>query len=345
MGLPRHTALLSLAWTFFCISDASAVKRTVKANPVKFLIVSAPKQGKVSYMRIQHVSLRGDGRNGDAGEVEDLITSGLTHPQGLAVDELRQQLLIADPGQKKILSFPMIVGDGTIRVGPYTVLASGPEARWVSIDAIGNVFFSDEPKNQILKISRSQVLKGNSTPEVVYDGASLAQVSAPGGIAIDSFHAYWVNKQVGSQVGSVVRAGETPDATSLESSVLPLARNTDKSYGVCLALNNVFFTQPETTLFGVKKTGGSVVPVSQRFTNPRGCVWDGDGTVYVADRGSNAVFSLAANMQELGEAQITRVADVEDAFGVAVFSGASRHAAALMIGIALLAQVVGAQLW
>lgn len=343
MRLPRCGILVPLALSLLSGGHAVShkIKREVKPNPVRYLLVSAPRESTVSYMRTSHVSLSG-GKSEQSSGMEVLIDHGLVHPQGLAIEPTRQELLIADPGAKKIFAYPLIPGDGVLGVGPRTVLADGPEARWVATDAVGNIFFSDEPKNQILKISRDRALRGNATnaTQLVYDGSSLAQVSAPGGIAIDSFHAYWVNKQVGTQVGSIIRAGESPDASNLQASVMPLARNTDKSYGVCLALNNVFFTQPETTLYGVKKSGGSVVTVSQRLTNPRGCAFDGDGTVFIADRGANAVYAFAGNMQELGQAQLTKVADAEDAFGVAVFSGASR-APVFGLAIMILARVAG----
>merc|ERR1719188_1289551 len=104
-----------------------------------------------------------------------------------------------------------------------------------------------------MKITSAKALHGDSRPEVVYDGASLSQVSAPGGIAVDSFYTYWVNKQIGSQVGSVVKGSVAPGQTNVASSVHPLATNTDKSYGVCTALSNVYYTQPEKTICAVKK--------------------------------------------------------------------------------------------
>jgi len=270
-----------------------------------------------------------------------LINEGLVHPQGLAVDQKRRKLLVADPDSKRIFSYSLQSSPNGLVVGPQSVCAEGIEARWVTIDSTGNIFFSDEPRNQIMKITSAKALRGDSTPEVVYDGALLSQVSAPGGIATDNFHTYWVNKQIGSQVGSLVQASAD---VRHASAVRPLARNTDKSYGVCLALGNVFFTQPDTTISGVKKDGSSVVTVSNHLTKPRGCVWDGDGTVYVADRGANAVYSFAANMPELGFAQVSKAVDFQDAFGVAVFSGSleGRPATATWLGATLLTLLAAA---
>ena len=55
--------------------------------------------------------------------------------------------------------------------------------------------------------------------------------------------------------------------------------------------------------------------MSNKLSMPRGCAWDGDGTVYVADRGANAVFSFAGNMPTLDTALLQKAVDFGDAFG------------------------------
>ena len=60
------------------------------------------------------------------------------------------------------------------------------------------------------------------------------------------------------------------DATKLRTNLMALSKNTDKSYGVCLAMHNIFYTQPESTIYGVKKTGGEPHAISDRLQNPRG---------------------------------------------------------------------------
>jgi len=54
---------------------------------------------------------------------------------------------------------------------------------------------------------------------------------------------------------------------------------------------------------------------------PRGCAFDGDGTVYVADKGGNAVYSLPANANAYSlDTPLSKVASVQGAFGVAVYT-------------------------
>lgn len=300
------------------------------ATPSKFLIVSAPREGKIAYKKI--------GPNGFLGTepMQSLISVGLVHPQGLAIDPRTGRLLIADPDSKSVLSFKLKAKGNTLSAIQEEAAIKNVEARWVAVDGFGNVYATDEPSNRILKVTAQQIDKGDAVPTVLYDGMSLTQVSGPGGIAVDNYNTYWVNKQIGTQVGSLIKGATIPEATSLLSSLQTLAKNTDKSYGICVAMNNVYFTQPEGSIFAVKKTGSrSVQTISDKLSMPRGCAWDGDGTVYVADRGANAIYSFAGNMPNLETALLQKSVDFEDAFGVAVFSNAMRQFS-LAVVVALL---------
>jgi len=299
----------------------------------RFVIVSAPKLAKVGYFKIGKLGSTSDSK------VKDLVNSGLKHPQGLAVDQVRGKLFVADPDDSKIIEYKLKVSDDELQAEGPNVVSQAGEARWIAVDSLGSVFFTDEPLNRVVKIPANG-LQGASTPQILYDGATVTAVSGPGGIAVDNFFAYWTNKQLGDKLGSVVRGSEVPPATNAADSVGILAQNNVKSYGICVALDNVYYTDTEKNLYAVKKSGGSVVTVSDALTQPRGCSWDGDGTVFVADRGANKVYSFAGNMEGLGMAQLNTAMDFEDAFGVAVFSGTRRGANVLLGGLGALALAV-----
>lgn len=318
----RPSAAAAVFWGLLLgHSPLPVVTGASNPNPDKFLIVSAPRDGKIAYARVQKGGriLALDAK--PDVKMEPLVGAGLVHPQGLAIDQSRRLLMVADPDAKKIYAYPLSADGALLHVGERKVVAEGVEARWVAVDGVGNTYFSDEPKNQILKVVTDQALRGAGEPQVLHDGEKTPQVSSPGGLAVDSFRTFWVNKQAGKEVGSVVSAS---DGTSI-SELATLSQNSDKSYGICLAYNNIFYTQPEATVYGVKKSGSPAAAITNRLANPRGCAWDGDGTVYVADRGANAVFSFAANQKDLGGAELVKAVDFEDAFGVAVFAG-SRQA-------------------
>jgi len=285
-----------------------------------FLVISAPRNPRISWVRLPE-----DG-NSNKMKPMTLIDEGLHHPQGIAVDQKRKRLFVADPDVQKIYSYQLSIdGDTLSTYGPQMVVSRTAESRWVAVDGVGNLFFSDEPQNLILRVPADKVLRGDPTPEVVYNGNMLTEVNQPGGVAVDNLHVYWTNKHFGMQAGSVIRASEFPESSigGPAKSISVLARNTVKSYGVCLALGNVYYTNSEKSVFGVKKTGGPVGEVTSKLTHPRGCSWDGDGTVYVADR-AGAVYSFAGNMHNIGVAEVSRVFEVEDAFGLSVLQNAAR---------------------
>lgn len=304
--------------------------------PGRFLIASAPRNHKVSYAAIFSPHGSSGGSSGPI-QMQDLITESIVAPMGLAVDQVRSLLFVADPQSRKIWQFALRVDGRTLHAGPAEIAADHTEARWVAVDGLGNIFFSDEPSNTILRISAANALRGQTAPETMYDGTSLNLVSAPGGIATDNFFSYWVNKNAGITAGSVIRAsarsvGNHSAGGETDESAEALARNVDRSYGLCLAMGNLYYTQSTGTMSGVKTRGGSApVTISNTLTSPRGCAWDGDGTVYVADRGANTLYSFAGNMQELATTPLTPAASLEDAFGVVVFSAASRLYSAPLI--------------
>lgn len=324
-----------MRWPRFAVVAAFAYfTDVVQARPAsdKFLLMSAPRSSQIAYSKI---SSRVGLKRGRAalGPVKILVNFGLVHPQGIAIDSRRGRLLVADPDSKKIFAYSLRVqGDAELVVGTQEVVADNVEARWVTLDSNGNMFFSDEGHNKIFFMTVASVENATKSVELLQEGSSTMSVSAPGGIAVDNFATYWVNKRIGTQSGSVVRAPLTVHqrrrALQL-SQVVPgiekLASNTDKSYGVCLAMDNIFYSQPESILYGVKKPGrpgqnrSAPQLVSDRFRNPRGCVWDGDGTLYVADRGANAIYSFASNMQKIGATDITFEGQFEDAFGLAIY--------------------------
>jgi len=312
--------------------------------PTKYLIVSNAVDGTVAYAK-----LTGPGK---ADQMVPLITSGLVHPQGIAVDQKRQLLLIADSDPKTVFSYGLsVTSSGGLKVDEQTPLLEGVEARWVAVDGVGNVFATDETQNQLVKVTAKQVLDGDTSPKVVYSTSTAGgSVSAPGGIAADNFFLYWTNKMDATQAGTVVRSLQMPTNDTSGSSFLgaaghnnasleKLSSNSAKAYGVCTATDNIFYTDNAKNVFAVKKSGGSVATVTGNLTSPRGCAWDGDSTVYVADRSQGAVFSFDGPVMDLMQMQanVNKVVDFSDAFGVAVFSSACRRAPLAVIGALLLA--------
>mmetsp|Transcript_112540 Transcript_112540/g.363478 ORF Transcript_112540/g.363478 Transcript_112540/m.363478 type:complete len:340 (+) Transcript_112540:121-1140(+) len=292
--------------------------------PAKYLIVSNARNGTIGYAKVPP-------GGGAPSEVRTLVDSGLGHPQGIAVDQKRQLLLVADSDLRKVVSYGLYLhADGSLAVDEQTPLAEDVEARWVAVDGPGNVYFSDEMGSRLLRVSARQVFDGDTNAEVVFPRGqeALGSLSAPGGLATDNFYLYWANKLDGQRAGTLVKGLEAgPNGSSSPLAAQPpavLASNAPKAYGVCVAVDNVFFTAPERDVYAVKTSGGNVATVTSGLRSPRGCAWDGDATVYVADRSAHAVYALPGPMVSLVQTTATQVLRFEDAFGVAVFSGGRR---------------------
>lgn len=280
-------------------------------EPSKFLLASDAKSGSVSYML-----LPASGTFSGSEGMKLLVEGGaLVHPQGLAVDQHRKRLIIADPTSQKVVAYPLHVDDTHLRVGKVQTLAKNVEARWVTVDGRGNVFFSNEAGNEIMKISSEGGL-----PHAVYTGGA---VSGPGGIVTDNFNLFWTNKVDGENTGVLVSAPVPPKAArgviaSAPKGAKLLSTNMEKAYGVCMALDVIYYTAPVSSVYGVKGRGGDAVKIVDSLVNPRGCAWDGEDTMYVADRGGG-IFYFTARQANLAETPVNKAVDFDNAFGVAVF--------------------------
>lgn len=288
----------------------------------RYLLISTPRLSKVSYKCV-------GGSETYSKAVRPLITTGIRSPQGLAVTQVQNQeegkhstLYIADPDSKKVWGAEISGSDGSLNATSVKTAVNNVEARWVAVDSEGNLFITDERNSLILKVIPSNLFLADKTPTVLYRSTKTPQVSAPGGIALDNFHLFWTNKAQGVNLGSVVRGLEDISGTNALVGAQPIAKNVDKVYGVCVAQQNVFYTASDTTLYGVKKDGGAITMISNKMLQPRGCAYDGDGTVYVADKNANSVYSFPANMATIEPQILTKTADLEDAFGLAVISAA-----------------------
>jgi sugar lactone lactonase YvrE len=282
----------------------------------QYVIVSQPRLKSVTYAKVNIFQY-------DAGnETYPLVTAGLKNPLGLAVDNVRQRLFVADSEAGKVFMYKLIFDKGNLVTdGQQHVAVSGLEPRWVSVNEAGDIYVSDEPSNQIAFVSAAQLKKVDATPNTVFAGSSLAVVSSPGGVAVDGNEVFWVNKAEGISAGTLIRGRYVPGRAKGDQGAdlaKILAQNVDKAFGCCVAGTNVFFTGEEKYVYAVKKTGGTAVPVVDSLVAPRGCAWDGSSTVYIADRSGNALSFFPSSMHSLELAQVHKMITVEDPFGVAV---------------------------
>jgi len=342
----------------------------IAAEARRFVIVSSPENSRVKYWMTPlfdeessvdaQIAEATEADQVDHAHPQDLIVEGLVTPMGIAVDQSRYGLYVADPGANEgsgqVLRYQLEIPAGgsslSVASGPPDLIIDSVQARWLAVDSIGNLFVTDEQNSKIIKVDASQLVKppaytfldGGINPgtyiksknggpllhHVIYDGEQVASVSSPSGIAVDNFRVFWANKVLGTQVGSIVQGYETPTpATS--NKVTPISLNAIKVYGVCMSSSNIYYTDSETYLYGVKKYGGAIATISEKMVDPRGCSWDGDGTVYVADKGTSEgaeagqgkVYSFPSNMRSLAPQRIEAAFEMNSPEGIAVFEVAN----------------------
>lgn len=295
----------------------------------KFLIISSPSDGKVGYV---DVPLE---RNLGSLHVQDLVTTGLVHPQGIAVNPVMQVLFVADPDKGKILSYKLTVHkNGTLGASPINANVEGVESRWVAVDSRGALFFTIEGLDLIQEVPVNHNSFAMNTlrrkayhmpqPKTLYDEHNYAM--SPGGIATDGQNVYWTNKAQSETTVSVVKGSKIMNNLRA-SSVQALSNVSVMNFGLCIVHDNLFFTRNDNVIYGMKKTGGQVMAINTNLDRPRGCAWDGDGTLFVADRGTDAIYTLPANMQNMRSAAAQKFVNYEGAFGLAVLTvraGASK---------------------
>lgn len=322
------------------------------AGAVRFVLTSQTNDAKVMYWRVpsgpweadELANLGVDAKKAQQGPV-DLGCTGLQNPVGLAVDAARRGLYVADPTTLKITRWVLADTMGKLDIAPSPagqVVVSNFAARWLAVDSIGNLFFTDEEQSVVYKVPATQLIatptgalragvgmyKADLTnPIKIYEGGS---VSAPGGLAVDNFRVFWANKVLGTQLGSVVQGYERPPQAN-PTSTKALALNTIRVESVCLAGSNVYYTDEQRFLYGVKTFGGAIATISEKMVTPRGCSWDGDGTVFVADEAGNKVYSFPGNMKSLAPQKLTEAFPIQGPVGVAVFSSFAVVASAVAL--------------
>jgi DNA-binding beta-propeller fold protein YncE len=311
----------------------------------KFIIVSSPEERMIAYAPLSTQELVGEVK------LRELITSsdGLVLPQGLAVDPWRRYLYVADPALNNLVYYVLEPSGDRLYVGKQKIAAEGVEVRWVSVDNLGNVYFTVENTQKIMRITAEQLDRGDKRPQTLFQGTvqgSNAQVTngttlvnAPGGIAIDNYFVYWTNKLNPDVSGTIVRSLHAA-AIGPMSTATELSNLNAKCFGVCMTGNNVFFTGETKNVYGMSRLGGAkATTISSDFTSPRGCAFDGFNTVYVADRREDKVKSFPANIPSLSERfrpTVQTFANFKGAFGVTVYT-VSESAGAFAISPSVLA--------
>jgi len=274
---------------------------------------------------------------------------GLQEPSGLAIYEgshlSSAVLYVADLKAENIYAYTIRrLATNTLIAGSQIKVLRNVKALGLAADSLGNLLYtasSGEVGLLAVKDLQACIDSGTEiTPTILYGGSSSSSssssLSGPAGIATDSFFLYIANSGGSSATGSVLKAPEIlpSEAEAISNGTInstvtlglqSIASNTDANVAValnlCLARDNIFYTGDTTSLFAVKLGGGSIAEVVTGLKQPRGCAFDEEGTLYVADETANSIFSLPASFATLQTFNKTApVFSVPGPSGLAVFA-------------------------
>jgi hypothetical protein len=277
----------------------------------------------------------------------------IKQPSGIAVDSFRKVMFVVDREDNRGLYAARIYFNhlGTLALEAPVKIVDGLTSDWVAVDSSGKLFFA--AFNKLWSLSADAVSdridagsvstddlapkaasEGETTTfEMLYDGGSVKGLNTPQGIAADGYHIFWANGQNGQQDGTVVQGLETPFGSEKTTS---LTTNLATAHGVCITPLRVFYTDEEQKVYSTKLTGGTVTTITSELSTPRGCAYDGDSTVYIADDKGNKIVSLAGAGANLGGRRLVHIASVKHPFGLSVYHGDHNAAIRCFSSLAIL---------
>jgi len=284
----------------------------------------------------------------------------LQSPEALAVHENNNGavLYVSDTAARCIYVY-------TVRLSAYNgPQASGQRrvqrgvvATGLAVDGFGNLFYTtgtgDVKGIPAAALAAATAASPEPDPVVLYasgaGGVGGAAVASPAGIASDGFHLYWANTGGDDRTGTVIKATDTlANGDSANATPQAIARPEFRAIAavsetlcsvatnVCLARDNVYFTGDSPSLLAVKTHGGTIAEVAHGFLEPKGCIYDMENTLYMADTAANTIYSLPATFASLRAVRHARAIEATAPAGLAIvgFEALSRSEAVRVAGAA-----------
>jgi hypothetical protein len=273
----------------------------------QYLVMTLPSLRQVAYVKLPDPTLR------------ILVLSGLVAPKSLAIDNALYRLYVTDSAQQKVFWYQLsIIGDKLIQNGVQHIALETVETNNIAVDGTGNMYFSGKqlllpPNTPTEGIWRNAAINlhtgATKVPSTIYSAGntgSPAAFAASSGVATDNLYVYWGNSQNGKTQGTIVRAPAGGGGTAVM-----LSMEEESARSITLTPTYMFYTT-ETGIYGAKKmkldsgcADGACVKISDKIDDAQGIVWDGDGTIYVADSTAGKVYSFPAGSLE--EHELTEV--------------------------------------
>jgi len=244
------------------------------------------------------------------GAVTTIVSSGLTTPQGITIDAVSGNLVIADEGDNLIktctiagASLTTLAGSGTqADVDGVTTAAQFYSPYAVQADGQGHVFTGDD--NGTNSTIRKIILTGYTISPALPAGLSFdvtTGIISGTPTAVTSATTYTITgyNSSGSNATTVSITTATPPSLSYTTSTYTY----DINHAItALTPTNSGGAVPATvyatvSLFAGSSTGGggstNGVNTSSKFTGPTGITVNSSGTMFVADKGNNMIRKIS----------------------------------------------------
>mmetsp|Transcript_61303 Transcript_61303/g.171580 ORF Transcript_61303/g.171580 Transcript_61303/m.171580 type:complete len:474 (-) Transcript_61303:9-1430(-) len=349
--------------------EESQVDRPVSLVPPSVLFMSSALERKVSWCYIQGFTAVGQVVRPlvDAGldTPQGLAYHAATN--ALFVADFGQRKIFRYGLQVTPCSGPSCQGiDVEVSVkGLQQTIVEDVLTQFVSVDLAGNLYFTDEGRNTVCRIEAAVVQKvadrkvyaedlkrvpvdevhgsnwKHGMPYIVelYSAGKGAPIKAPTGVDTDGVSVAWANGDGGAaEEGGEGGEDDGGAAAASVASGLSWPHGSHESRAISdgppgrdVAMTNAMVVySSKAGLFGICNLNGRTVPLTQAIS-PNGLIWDGDGTVYVADGVSSQVFSLATGVCK-AKRPLTPVISLHDVFGVALMKGTDPALASVLGG-------------
>jgi hypothetical protein len=314
----------SLSRTISMSEEESKAYLTEDGNS-NYVVASFPRLKVIQYVRLPDLTWR------------PLVTSGVFTPQSVAIDEERGRLYVADPGAVKVVWYQLLSFENKLLTdGRQHVAVVSMNARNIAVDLNGNLWISGATapvppavavdaiwKQSHLNIEQA-VLSGNPIePQPVWRSSWTNANPSP--LGLDAFNIFFGNEGSGKEKGSVVQTTQEAPLTESTESLKAMADNVDTVYSVAVTPTLLFYAGDDA-IYGVLKTKSTsscgqdssmCTVISTVAKKPTAMIWDGDGSIFVADNGNGAVYSFAAG--SASPHALEKIMDAQDIWGLDVF--------------------------
>jgi len=266
------------------------------------------------------------------------LVSGLDKPVAACFDINHEFLYVVDPtygDQGYIYQFEINYDDDEkfiLRRNEYVIIYQGANPYSCSVDAYGNLYFTDATENTVNFVDYLDLWTGYTNYyRTLYSRTDdETDVNVPVGVNIhESEDLFFINNEVNSESSVLYEASVSLKGTNT-GSLSKAVHGDEGAWGLAVSDDYVFYTTKEGSLwvFDRDDEEDSTIKANKFFVDPRGVTYC-EGDFYVADYGRGIIYSFKDNADE---EKPDYFAQIKNAYGIYCVSSA----VSLVLTLALL---------